>query len=145
MPDRAMVREERRQSRGDLAIERHLALAGALRDRAHGHGNLLVEINRLLEQHHLAVLYLRHVEDVVDYTQQVLPADVDILGVFPVLRGLERTEALALYEIGGADDGVEWRAQLVAHDREKARLAAISTLGGVTRFLGLAVAPLRAH
>jgi hypothetical protein len=87
----------------------------------------------------------RHVENVVDDCQQVLAADVNIFGIFPVLDRVYRPEALALHEIGEVDDGIQGRAQLVAHDREKPGLAAVGALGSVARLLGLAVPPRRAH
>ena len=46
-----------------------------------------------------------------------------------VLLGAERAEDAALHHLGEADDGVERRAQLVAHVGEEFGLGAVGALG----------------
>jgi hypothetical protein len=81
---------------------------------------------------------LRHVEDVVDHVQQILAALVDVAAIFAVFIGAERTEHRRLHDLGEPDDGVERRAQLVAHIGEEFRLGLVGLLGS-RFFLGIFV------
>src|SRR3546814_19523346 len=53
----------------------------------------------------------------------------DVADVFPVLPIVDGTGTVLLQELGKADHGIEWRAQLVAHGGEAAGLGAIGGLG----------------
>ena len=79
---------------------------------------------------------LRHVEDVVDDVEQVLPALVDVAAVFLVLVGAERPEHPGFHDLGEADDGVERRAQLMAHVGEEFGLGLVGFFGAGL-FLGI--------
>src|SRR5690606_26482444 len=73
-------------------------------------------------------LRLGGVEDVVDDVQEMPAAAVDVLGIFPVARAPERSEELTAQDVGEAEDGVQRRPQLMAHDGEKLRLRPIRQL-----------------
>ena len=88
---------------------------GAAGDDAGGLGEQAIEVERLAGQPHAAGFDLRHVEHVVDDVEQVLPAFADVTAVLVVLLGAERPEHARLHDLGKSDDGVERRAQLVAH------------------------------
>ena len=68
-------------------------------------------------------LDLRQVEQVVDQRQQVLAAGLNQPELL-LLVGGERAGQLHQHQAGKADDGVQRRAQLVAHGGEKAVLGA---------------------
>ena len=76
-----------------------------------------------------AGLDLRHVEHVVDDVEQVLAALVDVLAVAAILLVADRAEHFRRHDLGEADDGVEWRAQLVAHIGEEARFRLVGLFG----------------
>ena len=88
-----------------------------------------VDLDRLLGQRRAAGLDARHVEDVVDHRQEIFAARADVGAVFLVLVGAERAEDAALHHLGEADDGVERRAQLVAHVGQELGLGAVGALG----------------
>jgi hypothetical protein len=67
----------------------------------------------------LARFDARHVENVVDHRQEIFAARANVGAVFLVLVGAEGAEDSALHHLGEADDGVERRAQLVAHVGEE--------------------------
>ena len=89
-------------------------------------------------------LDLRHIEDVVDDVQQVLAAFMDEPCIVAVARFAERAKQLAVDDLGEADHGVEWGAQLMAHIGEELRLGAAGALGLVTgaQDLGLLRLPI---
>ena len=76
-----------------------------------------------------AGLDLRHVEDVVDQVEQVLAALVDVAAYSRYFSVAERAEHARLHDLGEADDGVERRAQLVAHIGEELRFRLVGVLG----------------
>ena len=76
-----------------------------------------------------AGLDLRHVEHVVDDVEQVLPALADVAAIFVIFVGAERAEHACLHDLGEADDGVERRAQFVAHIGQEFRLGLVGFLG----------------
>ncbi|MNS49993.1 hypothetical protein D3C72_826290 [compost metagenome] len=80
------------------------------------------------EQLHLAGLDLGEVEDVVDQGQEVPPGALDLLEIGDAARQAV-VLGLFLEHLGVADDGVQGRAQLVAHVREKAALGLAGQLG----------------
>ena len=89
------------------------------------------KVDRLLAQLVAPRLDARQVEDLVDEHQQVLAARVDVLRIFLVGRYDMGAEQLGLHYLGEAEDGVERRAQLVAHRGEEARLGEVRFLGAV--------------
>ena len=83
-----------------------------------------------------AGLDARQIEDFVDQAEQVHAGTVDVAGIFLVRRHRVGAENLALHHFGEAEDGVEWRAQLVAHLGEEARLGDIGGFGAPARLVG---------
>ena len=73
---------------------------------------------------------LRHIEHVVDQAEQVLAASVDVLDIGHVAAGREGPEGSLPHHVGEADDGVQGRAQLVAHIGEKTAFGAVGGFGG---------------
>ena len=94
--------------------------------------NDIAHIDLGLQKLGLARLDLGQVENVVDQAQQVEAARVDVGGIGAILLGLG-AEHLVLDDLRKADDGIERRAQLVAHVGEELRLGARGRLGGVAR------------
>ena len=87
-------------------------------------------------QHHRLLVELvatgldpRQVEDLVDQVEQVPPGVVDVVGIFAVGGVLHGAEHFLAHHLREAEDGVERRAQLVAHGGEKARLGEVGVLG----------------
>ena len=74
---------------------------------------------------HLAGLDLGEIEDLVDQREQRAAGARDRAGHVALLG----IEAGILQQVAHADDGVERRAQLVAHDREEAALGLVGLLG----------------
>ena len=122
---------------------------GAPRDDADSLPQQLVEFDRFEIEPDAAGLDLRHVEDVVDDVEQVLAAFADVAAIFAYLSGAERAEHAGFHDLGEADDGVERRAQLVAHIGQELRFGLVRLfgarlllgvfLGEVGEFLGLAL------
>ena len=76
-----------------------------------------------------AALDLRDVEDVVDDGEQVAGGIVNEIGVVGDFFGRELPLVLLGQELGEADDGVERRAQLVAHVGDELGLDLAGQLG----------------
>ena len=68
--------------------------------------------------------------------EQVHAGIMDVAGIFLVDRHRMRAENLALHHLGEAEDGVERRAQFVAHLREEARFRDIGGFGAMPRLVG---------
>ena len=83
---------------------------------------------RMRRDFHLARLDLGDVEQIVDQAEQMRARGMDVAGIFLVARRADRPEAFLRDDLGKAQDGVERRAQLVAHIGEE------GGLGGVRRF-----------
>ena len=94
------------------------------------------ERDRFLVQFVAAGLDARQIEDFVDQAEQMLAGIVDVVGIVLVGRHRMRSENLVLHHFGEAENGVERRAQFVAHLREEARLGDVGGLGAVARFVG---------
>ena len=75
----------------------------------------------------LARLDLRNVEDAVDQRQEMLGRLLDVTRI--LLNLLGRTHRLGMQHVGEADDGVERRAQLMAHVGDEFRLGLGGELG----------------
>ncbi len=119
--------------RHDLEI-----VAVLVHQRRHQHlhfGRELAEIDLLDMQVHAAGLDLGQIENVVDQPEQMLAGGLDLDEVrlarlvAAILRVLAQNFAVA-------DDGVERRAQLVAHIGEEGRLGAGGRFGLMARFFG---------
>ena len=60
-----------------------------------------------------------HVENIVDDTQQVFAAAVDIVGIFTVFFRAKRAEHPGLQDFGKPDDGIERCSQFMRHIGEE--------------------------
>ncbi len=76
-----------------------------------------------------AGLDARHVEDVVDDGEQVAAALADVAGVVEIAVIAETPEQPVLHDLGEADDGVQRRAQFVAHIGEEFGFGAVGAFG----------------
>ena len=94
------------------------------------------EIHGLLGQLVFPGLDARQVEDLVDELQEVFAGCVDVGRVTLVLRVAHGPHDLVLHDLGETHDGVERRAQLVAHIGEEFRLREIGRLGLEPGFVG---------
>ena len=135
LPDRALVAPE--LGRLSAEAEGQLDALGLGADLDHAPAVLgdIDERHRLLVELVLAGLDAREVEELVDEVEQVLAGRVDVARIFLVLRHAVRAEQLRLQHFGKADDGVERRAQLVAHRREELRLGDVGLLGVTARLV----------
>ena len=106
-----------------------LLVLRACRDNAHGFVEQRIELEILEIEPDAAGLDLRHVENVVDDLKQILAAAADIAAIFMIFFGAERAEHAGFHDLGKSDDGVERRAQLVAHIGEEFRLRLVGFLG----------------
>ena len=113
-----------------VAILLHERLDGV--DHVLDHGR---HVDGFQEKVHFAGLDLRDVEHVVDQAEQMLARAVDLLQVGDKMR-LAQVLRVLLQHFAVTDDGVEGRAQLVAHVGEKGALGPIGFLGGGSRLLG---------
>ena len=89
----------------------------------------LVRRERLRRNLEIAGLHLRHVEDAIDDREQMCAGIVDQLGVFLAARAVEPHPLLVHQHVREADDGIERRAQFVAHVGEKFHLRGIGLIG----------------
>ena len=94
------------------------------------------ERDRLLVELVTAGLDARQVENLVDQAEQVHAGIVNVGGIFLVGRHRMLAEHFRLHHFGEAENGVERRAQFVAHLREEARLGDIGGFGAAARFVG---------
>ncbi len=118
----------------DLGIHRQLLLGGTCRDEAERFRQEAVELYHFRFEVGAAGFDLRHVEDVVDDVEQVAAAFLDVAAVFEILLVTERPEQACFHHLGEADDGVERRAQFVAHVGEERRLRLARLLGAILLF-----------
>ncbi len=120
----------------DVAGQLQPLLMGAQGERLHRVAQAFAEVEPLPLQHELPRLDLGEVEDVVDDREQGLARIADG-GEVLALLGAE----LALEDqFGHADDGVQRRADFVAHVGQESALGAA---GGLGRLLRRAQAPRR--
>ena len=120
----------------DIGIEQQVLVVGAPGHHAQRFRQRLRQIERLQVELHPAGLDLRHVQDVVDDFEQIVAAGQDVVAVFLVFLRAERAEHAAAHDLGKSDDGVERRAQLVAHIGEEFGFGLVGFLGAVL-FLGI--------
>ena len=83
-----------------------------------------------------------NIEDIIDQGQQVTAALVDIPGIFEVFRRTERTVIFTAHDLGEADDGVQRRAEFVAHPGQEFRLGLVGLLGGEQSQIGFLPDPV---
>src|SRR5712691_4412277 len=125
LPGLALVGAQPWQPRLQLDRSGEAAIAYARADQLADRADRVAQIENLLVQLELAGLGLRQVEDVVDDAQEMHAARVDILDIGLVFRVVDRAQQLALHHLGKGNDGIQWRAQLVAHHREEPRFGAV--------------------
>src|SRR5664279_5615480 len=90
------------------------------------------ELNELVA----AGLDTRQVENLVDQPEQMHTGIMDIGGIFLVGRHRVLAEHFRFHHFGEPEDGIERRAQFVAHLREEARLRDVGGLRALPRFVG---------
>ena len=81
----------------------------------------------------IAGVHLGHVEDAVDDRQQMLAGIVDQLRIFLAARRIDHQHVFLNDHLRESDDGVQRRAQFMAHGGEEAGLGRIRLLGGGAR------------
>ena len=95
-----------------------------------------IERDRFLVELVAPGLDARQVEDFVDEIEKMHAGIVDIGGIILVHRHAVRPENFAFHHFGEAENGVERRAQLVAHLGEEARFRDVGGLGAAPCFVG---------
>src|SRR6185312_2423565 len=123
------VAADRRQVWLDVLLEEH---PGVLRHQSkrRGRGSKhLADVHLTPVHNGFAALNLRDVEDVVDDGKQVPGGVLDEVGVVGDLGGRKLPLVLLGEKLGEADDGVERRAQLVAHIGDELGLYLAGELG----------------
>lgn len=88
----------------------------------------LAHIDFIDVQIDIAGLDLGKVEDLVDQFEKMAAGRVDVAGIFGDLFRRQRV-TVAGKQIGKADDGIQRRAQFVAHVREERALGPVCGLG----------------
>ena len=127
--ERAFVAHQRRQAWLDLGGEHDVGLLGPAAHQGQAFLDCGVERHALLAQLEFAGFELGEVENVVDQVEQVAAAGVDVLGVVGVFLQAHRTEHLVLDHFREADDGVQRRAQFMAHIGQELGLGAVGEFG----------------
>ena len=125
----------RGKSGSSCSVMRQIAALGAHRQEPAAVLHDVGQRDRLLLQLVPAGLDPRQVEDLVDQHQEMLAADVDVVGIFLVGGNAVRPEQLALHHLREAENGVERGAQLVAHGGEKAGFREVRALGPPSRLV----------
>src|SRR3989442_1170563 len=100
------------------------------------------DLELLDAQFHLACLYLRQIEDLVDQLQQ-MPATREDVGHIVLLVLAERAGAGVEEKLREPDDGVEGRAQLVRHVRQELAFQRVGALQLEVRLLEFLVDDLQ--
>ena len=77
----------------------------------------------------IAALHLRHIKDAVDDRQEMKPGFIDQLGVFLTPCGVDHHLVLAHDHFREPDNGIQRRAQFMAHGGKEARLGRTGPLG----------------
>src|SRR5262245_23598738 len=116
------VRGERAQVLLRFDDEAVLVLLGELSRGADDLINKPCQINRLGIEFELAGFDLREVQDLVDEAKEVGPGGIHAAQRLQRLFGAE-ARRVGDHHLGQADDGIQRRAQLVAHAGEELRLA----------------------
>ena len=98
----------------------------------------------IAHEFHATGFHFREIKNVVDELQQMASAVENVVAVFQ-LPVVEFAKSFVRENFREADDGVERRAQFVAHVREELALGEVRGLGGVLGLLdgGLGLAALR--
>jgi hypothetical protein len=136
LPHCPLVRPQPRHVRLEQLVDGDAAVAGAQLEQVVAVLDHARERYRLLVELIAAGLDAREVEDLVDEVEQMHAGIMDVGGIVLVGRHRMRPEDLALHHLGEAEDGVERRAQLMAHLCEKARLGDVGGLGAAARLVG---------
>ena len=111
---------------GAFALSDHDVLfARAQRHQVAAFVDDALHVDGFLTQLVASGLHPRQVEDLVDEHQQVLATRMDVAGVVLVGGNCMSAEQLGFHDFGEAENGVERRAQLVAHRGEEARLGQV--------------------
>ncbi len=115
LPQAHAVAAERRQLPVDALIEQYARVLRHEAERGRRGAEHLADVDLSRLHRALAALDLGDVEDVVDDGEQVPGCVMDEVGVVGHFGVREAALVLLGKQLGKADDGVERRAQLVAH------------------------------
>ena len=111
------------------------AIAGAQFEQMVAVLHHAVERYRFFVELVAAGLDARQVEDFVDQVEQMHAGAMNVAGIILVHRHRMRAENLALHHFGKAENGVERRAQFVAHLRQEPRFRDIGGFGAAPRLV----------
>jgi hypothetical protein len=114
-----------------LDEHRHLCRLRDRADHAHAVGQQRRQRDRVARDDHRAGLDAREVQHVVDQLQQVPAGGLDMAQL--LVHARRRRLQAQPQHLREAQDGVQRRAQLVAHAREELGLRTVRALGGVAR------------
>ncbi len=92
-----------------------------------------VHVDHVFGELQLTGIQAGEIENVVDQAQQVGPAIADQPRIIPVLLVAERSMDFSDHQVREPDDGVQRRAQLVAHRGEEMRLRLTGRGSGLQR------------
>ena len=121
-----------RTSSAPRTVKRVPVLLDQRPDGVHQPADHGLDLERLEREHHLAGFDLREIEDAVDQIEQVLAGRLDPLQVANRLR-LPLVFRRLLQQLAVENDGVQRRAELVAHAGEELALGARRLLGALLR------------
>ena len=119
------------RSRRDIGDDLDAGLARPQGDQGDAAIDQVFDLDDALVQVDLAGFGLRQVEDVVDQIEQVGAAALDVAQVFTIALAADRAVHLLDDHVGETDDGIQGRAQLVAHRGQELRLGPVGALGVV--------------
>ena len=103
----------------NLGADFEVFVLGACGHDTQGVAQFAVKLDVLQVELETSGLDLRHVEHVVDDVEQVFAAAVNVAAVLDIFVGAERAEHSRFHDLGETDDGIQRRAQLVAHVGEE--------------------------
>ena len=126
--ERTLVGDHFRQIVGPHSLQVHARLARPQLKQVAAGGDDLRRRERLRPDLEIAGLDLRNIEHAVDDREQVMPGPVDEAGIFVAAFGIERQHRLLHQHLGEADDGVERRAQFVAHSGQEPAFGGVGAL-----------------
>ena len=147
---RALVGEDGVHIRRDAQLQHHPFAVGLQLHETRRLIGDLGEIEHLFRQVEFSRLDLRHVQNAVYQLQQMAAALVDEARIFQIARAAHGSEHLVRHHFGETDDGVERRAQLMAHIGEEAGFGAVGLfrrIAGIDQgaFMRLAFGDIARH
>ena len=129
LADGAVVGVDVRQVLRAVEHQLDLLLLGLPADHPHRGVHRINRVDELRRDRHLAGFNLGNVENVVDHVEQVLAGREDVAGIVLVRGMAERAGEFVHHDFRETDDGIQRRAQFVAHVGEEGRLGEGGVLG----------------